>query len=131
VKSPVSPVVAVVTVPVPVLVIVTDACGITAPLGSLTVPVIVPVSKEPALCAAAVQLDGNKRIVRIAMKAKLAQPRPLNAPTVSIEIVLNRLDIRASTKIYYPIPSAPEQNFGCSVYSGKDYYWFLIGVKRN
>jgi hypothetical protein len=49
-----------------VFVIVTDACGITAPDGSLTVPVIVPVSKFPALCAAAFDVDENKRIASIA-----------------------------------------------------------------
>jgi hypothetical protein len=78
VNSPEAPVFAVVTMPVPVLVIVTDACGITAPVGSLTVPVIVPVSKEPALCAAAIHVDDIKRTARIAKQAKLAQVRLTN-----------------------------------------------------
>jgi hypothetical protein len=92
------------------------------------VPVIVPVSKLPALCAEAFHADGIRRIASTAIHAQL---RPENLPLPSIEIRLNRFDILASPKISHALPLLTEQNFACSVYSGKDYYWFLIDVKRN
>jgi hypothetical protein len=51
-----------------VLVIVTDACGITAPLGSVTAPVIVPVSKVLAPCPIAVR--ANPKIMHTSAAAK-------------------------------------------------------------